>query len=310
VKAGAGGTGTSSGTPSSNTKTTGRTSGTGNSGANNSGANYSGTNGAAGNGSAASSSTSTATGSTASQPASAAQIAADQSAIDAAQAEVGVAEQNVAAATLTSPVDGVVAAVGLTAGTSSAGQSITVLGTGLQGVVVAIPLTEIDQVKVGQPATVTVDGRTTPLRASVQSIGVVSTSSGGRTTFPVTVQFAVGTPHVYDGTGADVEITTGAASGVLTVPVSAIHTTANGRHTVTVANGSTTTTVAVTLGMVGNDVAQVTTGLRAGQRVVLAELGQALPSSTTATTGTFRIGQLGVGGFAGSGRAGTTRTGG
>jgi multidrug efflux pump subunit AcrA (membrane-fusion protein) len=315
IKAGTGGTGTNSGTPGSTTKTTGRTSGTSNSGTsnsgtNNSGTNNSGTNSAAGNGSAASSSTSTGTGTTALQPASAAQIAADQSAIDAAQAEVGVAEQNVAAATLTSPVDGVVAAVGLTAGTSSAGQSITVLGTGLQGVVVAIPLTEIDQVKVGQPATVTVDGRTTPLRASVQAIGVVSTTSGGRTTFPVTVQFAVGTPHVYDGTGADVEITTGAASGVLTVPISAIHTTANGRHTVTVANGSTTTTVAVTLGMVGNDVAQVTAGLRAGQRVVLADLGQALPSSTTATAGTFRVGQFGVGGFVGSGRTGTTRTGG
>jgi multidrug efflux pump subunit AcrA (membrane-fusion protein) len=255
---------------------------------------------------------STGSSSTGSAPASAAQIAADQAAIDAAQAQVSLAEQNLAAATLTSPVSGTVAAVGLTAGRSSSGETITIIGTGLQGVVVAVPLTQIDQVKVGQPATVTVDGQTTPLRATVQSIGVVSSTTGGRTTFPVTVQFVAGSPHIYDGTGADVVITTGTATGVLTVPVSAIHTVATGRHTVSVVNGSSTQTVAVTLGAIGNGTVQVSSGLKAGQQVVLADLGQALPSSTTSTTGTVRFGQFGVTGFgrAVGGTTGTTRTGG
>ena len=311
-KGGSSGAGGSNGAGSGSSSRGGSATGTGSraSGSSNGGSGNGGSGNGGGNGGGNSGSGNSATGSAGSQPASGAQIAADQAAIDAAQAQVGLAEQNVAAATLTSPVGGTVAAVGLAAGTSSAGQSITIVGTGRQGVVVAVPLTQIDQVKVGQPATVTVDGRTVPLHATVQAIGVVSTTSGGRTTFPVTVQFATGTPHIYDGTGADVVVTTGSASGVLTVPVSAVHTTADGRHTVTVVDGGTTTTVAVTLGAVGDDVVQVTAGLRAGQRVVLAELGQALPSSTTATTGTLRFGQFGVGGFAGVGRAGTTRTGG
>jgi multidrug efflux pump subunit AcrA (membrane-fusion protein) len=100
---------------------------------------------------------------------------------------------------------------------------------------------------------------------------------------------------VFDGTGADVVITTGTAKNAVTVPNSAIHSTGRG-HTVTVQAGGRTSAVRVTLGVAGSDRTQVTSGLTVGQQVVLADLGTPLPSSTTNTNGfTFRPnGRFGV----------------
>jgi trimeric autotransporter adhesin len=228
------------------------------------------------------------------QPASAAQLAADQKAIDAAQAEVAVAQQDLAAATLTSPAAGKVAAVGFTAGQSSTGGTITIVGTGVPGVEATVTLAQIDQVKVGEKVTVAADGVGTKLHGTVTSIGLLSTTSGSATAYPVTVQLDAGTPPLYDGTGADIVISTGSAHDVLTVPNSAIHTTVGGRHTVTVDQGGKTSTVQVTLGIAGSDVTEVKSGLKAGQQVELADLSQQLPASTSSSNnGRF----FGPGGF-------------
>jgi multidrug efflux pump subunit AcrA (membrane-fusion protein) len=228
------------------------------------------------------------------QPASAAQLAADQKAIDAAQAELAVAQQDLAAATLASPAAGKVAAVGLTAGQSSAGGTITIVGTGIPGIEATVTLAQIDQVKVGQKVTVAADGVATKLHGTVTSIGLLSTTSGSTTAYPVTVQLDAGTPQLYDGTGADIVISTGSAHDVLTVPNSAIHTTVGGRHTVTVDQGGRTSTVRVTLGIAGSDVTEVKSGLKAGQQVELADLSQQLPASTSGSNnGRF----FGPGGF-------------
>jgi trimeric autotransporter adhesin len=215
------------------------------------------------------------------QPASAAQLAADQKAIDAAQADLDVARQDLAAATLTSPAPGRVAAVGFTVGQSSSGGTITIVGTGIPGVAATVPLAQIDQVKVGQNVTVAADGVSTELHGTVTSIGMLSTTSGSSTAYPLTVQLDAGTPQLYDGTGADIVISTGSAHDVLTVPNSAIHTSAGGLHTVTVDQGGKTSTVRVTLGIAGSEVTEVKSGLKAGQHVVLADLSQQLPASTS-----------------------------
>ena len=223
------------------------------------------------------------------QPASAAQLAADQKAIDAAQAELAVAQQNLAAATLTSPATGKVAAIGFTPGQSSSGETITIVGTGIPGVEATVVLAQVDQVKVGQKVTVAADGVSATLHGTVTSIGLLSTTSGSSTAYPVTVQLDAGTPQLYDGTGADIVIDTGSANNVLTVPNSAIHTTGGGLHTVTVVNGGKTSTVPVTLGIAGSDVTEVKSGLKAGQEVELADLSQQLPASTSNSNNAFKF---------------------
>ncbi len=231
----------------------------------------------------------------AAQPASATRLAADQAAIDAATAQLASAKQNLSAATLTSPVTGTVAAVDLTAGASSSGKTITVIATGVQGIETSVPLAQVDSVKVGQSVTIAADGVQPELRGRVSSIGLLSSTSGSVTTFPVFVTLVAGSRHLFDGAGADVVIITGSAADVLTVPNSAVHAGARGAHTVSVLTGGKTTTRLVTLGVVGPDVSQVKYGLTAGERVVLADLSKSLPSSSTSNSGRgFRFGPGGA----------------
>ncbi len=151
----------------------------------------------------------------------------------------------------------------------------------MQGVETSVPLAQIDTVKVGQHVTVAADGVSATLRGTVASVGLLSTSSGSTTTFPVTVTLDPGSRHVFDGIGADVVIATGTVADAITVPNSAVHSGAGGTHTVSVRSGGRTSTRPVTLGLVGTDVSQVTSGLRVGARVVLAQLSKPLPSSST-----------------------------
>jgi multidrug efflux pump subunit AcrA (membrane-fusion protein) len=290
---GSGGTGSGSGTGSSGSGSSGRTGSSGGSGSSSTGS------GTAGSGSGSSGSASTTT-------ASASQLAADQAAIDAAEAQITLAEQNLAAATLKSPLTGTIASVGLTAGSGSSGKTVTILGTGNQVVSIAVTLSQIDQVKKGQAVAIAVDGRTDVLKGTVSNIGLLSTTSGSLTTFPVTITLASGSPAIHDGVGADVTITTGSATGVLLVPNSAI-TTVGTRHAVTVVKGGKTQTVSVTLGLVGTDSSQVKSGLTAGEEVQLADPKQDLPSSTTSSSTTNRFGG---GTFTGGGNFGTFRVGG
>jgi hypothetical protein len=232
------------------------------------------------------------------QSASAAQLAADQKAIDAAEADLKVAQQNLAAATLKSPASGKVAEVGLVAGQSSSGKSITIVGTGIPGVQATVPLGQVDQVKVGQSVTVAVDGVATKLHGTVTSIGTLNaSSSGANPTYQVTVQLDAASRQLYDGSGADIVISTGSARNVLTVPNSAIHSTRGGGHTVTVLDGGKTSTVRVILGASGRNVTEVKSGLKAGQKVVLADPSEPLPSSATSNSGNGKF--PGGGGFGG-----------
>lgn len=221
------------------------------------------------------------------ETASAGQLAADQASIEAAEAQLELARQNLKASRLTSPIAGTVASVGFTVGSGSNGQSITILGTGNQIVKINVPLSQIDQVKRGQSASLAVDGRTGALHGTVTRIGLLSSTSGGSTRFPVAVTLADGAPKLYNGVGADVTITTGTASDVVIIPNSAI-TTVSTHHTVTVMQGGRTRITQVTLGLTGTDTSQVKAGLKAGAKVQLAIPDKDLPSSANNSTRTTR----------------------
>ena len=218
------------------------------------------------------------------QTASAAQLAAYQAHVDSAKANLTVARQNLSAATLTSPISGTVADVSITAGeqvsADSSSATITVIGVGGALVNTTVSLADIDLVKVGQPASVDVDGISKPLIGTVASIGVLDTTTGSSTTYPVTVQLAADSPRVYDGVSAGVSITVATATNVLTVPTSAVHSIGS-FHTVSVLDSGSATTVRVTTGVAGAERTQISSGLKAGQQVVLANLNEPLPSNDT-----------------------------
>jgi RND family efflux transporter MFP subunit len=270
----------------------------------------SGTGSSSGTGSAAGQSTGSAA--TATVP-SAEDLAADQAAIDLAQINVQIAQQNLASATLTSPIAGTVAAVSIVPGTtvseSSTTAVITVLAPGAYRVATTAPLAVIDKVKVGQQATVRVDGVDTPLTGTVATIGLLkaSTSTSSTTTYPVMIALDPTDTTLYTGSGATVSVTIGQVDNALTVPSSAIHTEGSRTSVTMVANG-VTESVTVTIGAVGTDRTQILSGLSAGDSVVLADLTEPLPTSTASTRAAGAIGGAGafggVGGSNGTGNAG------
>ncbi|CAN5217606.1 N/A [soil metagenome] len=226
-------------------------------------------------------------------------------------------EANLAAATLSSPIAGLVVSlngsVGQSSGSGSASSSgsssgsasgagfATIADVSAMTVSASIAEADIAAVTVGQKAVVTfpaVPGETAD--ATVTAIAPTATTSNSVVTYATTITLASIPTGLRLGQTASVAITTkSSAADALYVPAAAI-TTANGVSSVKVV-GTTgkVTPVTVTLGIVGNAGTQVLTGLKAGQTV---SLGVVIPT-TTGTKGTGRTG------FGGGGGGFGTRTG-
>lgn len=230
---------------------------------------------------------------------SAAQLAADQAQVDATSAALAVAEQNLQQATILSPIAGTVSAVGLTVGqqvsAGSTSQSIQVIGGNAHVVTLAVDVTKISQVRVGEAATVTPDGTSTALPATVVAVSVAPTTG---TSYAVTLGLRTDPGGLRDGTNAAATVVTSQPTGALAIPTSAVHHQGQLAY-VMVLNGSRPQLTRVTVGAVGSTYTEVTAGLSAGQQVVLADPSQPLP--TGGTTPRFGGGGGGLGGGAGRG---------
>jgi HlyD family secretion protein len=220
--------------------------------------------------------------------------------VDAANASVGVAQQNMAAATLASPISGTVVQVGFTVGQNSGRSSITIFGPGQDELTTTVQDSDIGKVHVGQDVTITPDGSSGSLTGKVAMIGALgSSSSSGSATFPVTISLNTTNQQLMAGAAASASIILSSTHAAITVPTSAVVTRGSSGDVTVLKNGSTTST-RVTLGTVGATLAQVTSGLNAGEAVVLADLNAPLPTATNQSTA--RI--IGGGGFSGGGGGG------
>lgn len=235
-------------------------------------------------------------------PASADQIAADQASVDAANAELAAAQQNLAAATLASPIAGTVADVTITSGQNASANSsdaqVVIVGPGQDEVQTAVNDNQVGQVKPGEEATVTPDGATKPITGRVTQIGALgTTTSSGSASYPVTISLDSTSQQLFDGATASVGITLNTAQATVTVPTSAVHNIGAFSVVTKVVDGKPAIT-RVTVGVQGPAVTQITSGLNPGDQVELADMTQALPTSTN-QPGVGRI--AGGGGFGGGG---------
>ncbi|MEV4423131.1 HlyD family efflux transporter periplasmic adaptor subunit [Patulibacter sp. NPDC049589] len=147
---------------------------------------------------------------------------------------------------------------------------------------------DIGDLKVGQAASVTVTALdNVKLAAKVTDIGTTSTSSSGVVSYPVTLAVTQKADGVLPGMSASAEVVTTQAKGI-SVPSQAV----SGRSVTVRKNGKDVQT-AVTTGVVGDSATQVTSGLKAGDQVVLPAL------STTTSTGSGAAGG-GAGGRGGA----------
>jgi HlyD family secretion protein len=283
----------------------------------------SGGTGAAGGGShggATGGTTGGATGGAAGAPATAAQLAADQANLDAANAQLSVARQDMAAATLIAPITGTVALVNITPGqqvTGSQGSgtaaNFVIEGPGGQEAVTTVSDLNVGKIRVGQSATVTLDGSATSIGGEVVAIGMLSTSSTGTASYSVTIGLAAGAPTLFAGSDAQVAITLAEVYDAITVPASAVQGTGVATF-VTALRAGKPVRVRVVTGATGPVLTQISSGLTVGEQVVLADMNTPLPTNSNpfAARGLTTGGGGFVGGRTGSGTTGrgTTRTGG
>jgi len=232
-----------------------------------------------------------------------AELVADQAAADAAQANVTAAQQDLAQAAVVSPIDGTVAAVNMKVGdhvgAASSTENIVVVGPGGYEVTTTVPVTDIGNVKLADAAKVVPDGSASAIDGKVVSIGVVPTTSGSTTTYPVVIGLNGSPDGLRNGIDASVTITLNEVNGVLAVPTSAVRTAGAGAfHIVMVLSGSKTQTMPVQVGAIGPDLTEIKSGLSEGQQVVVADLNAPLPSNSTT-----RLGGGGGGAFGGGGGA-------
>jgi HlyD family secretion protein len=238
----------------------------------------------------------------------AADLVAYQASVDAATYAVAAAQQAVDAATMTSPIDGTVVGVNLQAGdavtANSSTKDIVVQGHGGFEIATSVSVDSLGSVAIGQPATVVPDGSHQALPGKVVSIGVVPASTTTTATlYHVIVGLQNPDASLHDGATGTVSIVTKQAHAALAVPTSAV-TTTGGRHTVSVLRNGSPTVIAVQTGVMGNTWTEVTSGVKAGDEVILANVGAALPGSATASTGTSTGTPTRFGGFGGGGGAG------
>ncbi|MGH9089868.1 MAG: efflux RND transporter periplasmic adaptor subunit [Acidimicrobiales bacterium] len=135
---------------------------------------------------------------------------------------------------------------------------------------------------------------------TVSSVGLVATSSSGVASFPVTIA-VTGTPSgLYAGSSATLTITVKELSTVVEVPTGAI-SYSGGKAQVTLVTGGRHVTRSVTTGQVSTGETQITSGVKAGDRVleqvVTFTSGTGSAHSLLGGTGTGSSGGLPSGGL-------------
>lgn len=259
----------------------------------------------------------------------AADLAKARSSVADAQAAVDEAQETLDGTTLVAPHAGTVLSVssdvgdtvgsssgssGSSSGSSSGGTSSAAAGstgstttsTGSSGFIELADLTvlrvtasvaEADaaDVEKGQAATVTLSATDTEVAGTVTAVSVSGTTSSNVVTYPVTVTLDEVPDGVRLGASVSVSITTGSAEDALIVPTSAVTTIGN-RSTVTVLDDGAEKSVTVQVGIEGDSGVQITSGLTAGQTVVL----RSSSSSSISSNGFPGAGGPGLGGVAGA----------
>ena len=211
-------------------------------------------------------------------------VAKARASLLSAQQTLASAQEDLSNATLVAPISGTVGVVGLSAGDSASAGSITIVGTGSAVVSFELPLATRELVKVGQEVTVTPAGSGKTLTGKITSIASLETSgtSGDTPTYATTVSVSDASGLLASGAKASVLIPVKAETSVLRLPASAVTPTGTGTATVQVVDSASATcasTVTVKTGAVGGGWVQITSGLEAGQIVVLADSTAAIPEN-------------------------------
>ncbi|MGH7749587.1 MAG: efflux RND transporter periplasmic adaptor subunit, partial [Candidatus Dormibacteria bacterium] len=228
------------------------------------------------------------------------QVAMDAAQVQADQASLLAAQDALASAQLVAPVDGVVEQVNVGQGeaignginavggagaltASAASEGPTAGNNGVANITHAIVLltpaayqvsgpvsdAQLRQVRMGDRVHVTPAGVDEELLGSVTGIAPAALLNAGVATFTVTATIPGGHPDVHPGATAQMSIVVQEAADVLTVPTSALHTAGAATYVLVPRNGREVPQP-VTIGASDPSRTQITSGLKAGDVVIIA----------------------------------------
>jgi RND family efflux transporter MFP subunit len=198
--------------------------------------------------------------------------------------QVADLQLQIARATIVAPVDGTVVTVNAVAGADLSSGPAVALSSGSLEVTADFTETDLPSLKLGQPASVTVDAVNTTIAGKVTAIAPsAAASSGSVVTYSVTIELTTPPAAARPGMSANASVTIASATGVLTIPAIALSGSAiNGYTVLVLGQDGTAQTRDVTVGLVTSTQAEVQSGLQAGEAVVT---GTTAAQTTTTTTG-------------------------
>lgn len=259
--------------------------------------------------------------------ASDAQLAADKAALVAARNQLSSAKAALAGATLTSPIDGVVAAVNLAvgqsvsgpgsngsangqAGSSSSSAQIEVISTDSWIVNATVDAASVDLIKVGDQAQLSITGYSGgTVYGTISSIAVLPASSSDTASYPVVIAVTGSKSGLHDGQDVTATLIYKQLSNVIVVPTLALHhNSSGGEYVDKVVDGKVVQTT-VQIGAVSGLQTQITSGLSAGDKIQVQQFtarrtGGNSGQPTEITRGNFGGGKVGGGTFGGGGAFG------
>ncbi|TWP53836.1 efflux RND transporter periplasmic adaptor subunit [Lentzea tibetensis] len=232
-----------------------------------------------------------------------------------AQLALAQAQDALAGTTLTAPGDGTITSitgsVGQKVGSGNSSSSSTTTTTAPSGFVVVTDLknlvvhanvseSDVSKLKGDQAATVTVNAMPAqPIQAKVTQIDLTPTTSNNVVQYGVTLALTSPPDGLKPGQSASVEITVNQAANALAVPAAAVQTV-GGASSVQVLENGQETRKTVEVGVRGDQYVQITSGLNAGEEVVLPQV--TTNQNTNRPTGTGNFPGAGRnGGFGGTG---------
>ena len=201
---------------------------------------------------------------------------------------------------LVAPDSGIVTAVNVQAGSDApSGTAIAMQSSALE-VTTDVVESDVTKITLGQSATVTVAAVDATLNGTVASIAPTGSASGSNGVVQYAVQISLDAPPqtLRAGMSADVSIVTATATNVIAIPSRALSGSAGAYTVQVVAADGTVSTRNVTVGLMTSSLAEIQSGLQAGERVVT---GTSSTQQTTTNRGLFGGGGggAGVGGVGG-----------
>jgi RND family efflux transporter MFP subunit len=204
-----------------------------------------------------------------------------------------------AEASLTAPGAGIVTAVNIQVGANApSGAAITIESADLD-VSTSVVESDVARISEGQKASIAIAAVNATIQGTVTSIAPSASSAGngGVVSYPVMIALDAPPTALRSGMSADVTIVTATASNVVAIPSRALSGSA-GNYTVrVVASDGTVQTRAVTVGLITSSLAEIQSGLQAGEQVVT---GTSSAQNGT-TQGVFGGGQFRGAGLGGAG---------